>query len=156
MTKWLHDLTTEGEELLELLRLDASPKTRELTTVSAVLQEARDLVRDAAVARAIRVIVVGVDDEVFVSRAQVVLVVAALLREAIAAAPPCGRVAVTGQEIERELVFAVYDTGTSDASHQLDELAVEAARALGGRVWSAHPADGRLTLFSVPLYRDAN
>ena len=90
------------------------------------------------------------------SMASVVLVVAALLHEAIASARSGGRVAVTGQQIEQELVFAVYDDGTRNASCHVDGLALESAHALGGRVWSAHPAEGHLNLFSVPLYRDAN
>jgi hypothetical protein len=155
MAKSLYDLTTQ-EGVLELLQLDALSTRREVLAISAVLQEARELVRDAASAKAIRIIVVGVSDEVFVSRAHVVLVVAALLHEAIVAAQPGGRVAVTGQEIERELVFAVYDDGTRNVTYHVDELALESARVLGGRVWSAHPEEGHLSLFSVPLYRDAN
>lgn len=131
--------------------------TREAMPILAMLQEASELVRDAAVAKSIRVIVVGVADEVLISRADVVLVVASLLREAIAAAPPGGRVAVTGQEIERELVCSVYGAGANNApSEHADVRAIATARALGGRVWSGDPADGHLNLFSLPLYRDAN
>jgi hypothetical protein len=155
MPKSLYDLTTQ-EGVLELLQLDALSNRREVLAISVLLQEARELVRDDAVAKAIRIIVVGVADEVVVNRGHVVLVVAALLHEAIAAARPGGRVAVTGQEIERELVFAVYDDGTHSLTCHIDELAMESARVLGGRVWSAHPSEGHLSLFSVPLYRDAN
>jgi signal transduction histidine kinase len=155
MAKSLYDLTTQ-EGVIELLQLDALSNRREVLSISVVLQEARELVRDAAVAKGIRIIVVGVADEVFVSRGHVVLVIAAMLQEAIEAAPPGGRVAVTGQEIERELVFAVYDDGSRNVTYHVDELAMESARVLGGRVWSAHPAEGHLNLFSVPLYRDAN
>lgn len=155
MPKTLYDLTTQ-EGVLELLRLDALSNRREVLPISVVLEEARELVRDAAVAKGIRIIVVGVADEVVVSRAHVVLVVSAMLHEAIAAARPGGRVAVTGQEIERELVFAVYNDGARNVTYHVDELAMESARVVGGRVWSAHPAEGHLHLFSVPLYRDAN
>ena len=155
MAKSLFDLTTQ-EGVLELLALDALSNRREVLRISTLLEEARELVRDAASAKSIRIIVVGVADEVFVSRPHVVLVVAALLHEAIAAAPEGGRVAVTAQEIERELVFAVYDDGARNVTYHVDELALESARVLGGRVWSAHPAEGHLNLFSVPLYRDAN
>ncbi len=112
-----------------LLRSDALPTVRELLPVTALLEEARDLVCEEALAKSIRIVIVGVPDLVLVSREQIVLVIAALLRDAVIAAPPGGRVAVTGQEIERDLAFAVYDTRSRE---------------------------GNLSVFSVPLDRHAN
>lgn len=97
--------------------------------MTALLEEARDLVCEEALAKSIRIVIVGVPDLVLVSREQIVLVIAALLRDAVIAAPPGGRVAVTGQEIERDLAFAVYDTRSRE---------------------------GNLSVFSVPLDRHAN
>jgi K+-sensing histidine kinase KdpD len=157
MTKWYCGFPAECRGLLDLLRLDALPAARELLRVSALLHEARDLVREEARAKSLAVVVVGVDDEVFVNRAQVVHVLAALLRDAIRAVPQGGRVAVTGQELERELVFAVYDSGAPCVpSSRFDYFAAEAAHALGGRVWTVRRSESTLSLFSVPLYRDEN
>ena len=128
--------------------------SRELLSITALLNHARELVAEDARARSLAIVVVGVHDEVFVDRARVLLVVATLLRRAINATPPGGRVAVTAQEFERELVFAVYDSGTPRAPvGRLPDSAAEAASALGGYVWGSA---GNLALFSVPLYRDAN
>lgn len=130
---------------------------RELLRVSALLHETRELVRDEAQAKALSVIVVGDPDEVFVSRVPIVLVVTALLRDAIRTAAPGGRVAVTAQEIERELVFAVYGAGKPPSgSRGLETLVTETAERLGGRIWTAHTDKGNLSLFSVPLYRYEN
>ncbi|HVK87410.1 MAG TPA: hypothetical protein VM513_25010 [Kofleriaceae bacterium] len=124
----------------------------ELVSVSSLLYAARELVREEARAKSLRVIIVGVDEQVIVNRGHVVLVIASLLRDAIDTVQPGGRVAVTGQELDRELVFAVYDSGTPSApASRFDEFAAEAAHAIGGRVWTAHPLDGNLSLFSLPL-----
>jgi hypothetical protein len=156
MTKWLLDVP-ELDGMLDLLQLDGVAVSRELLTVMALLHEARDVVRAHAGAKCIDIVVVGVADEVFVNRAPVVSVVAALLRHAIDTVPSGGRVAVTAQEFERELVFAVYDSGKPCApSSRFDYSAAEAAYALGGRIWSARQTDGNLSLFSLPLYRDQN
>lgn len=130
---------------------------RELLTVSALLHETRELVRDEARAKSLSVIVVGDPDEVFVSRVPIVVVVTALLRDAIRTATPGGRVAVTAQEIERELVFAVYGAGRPPSeSRRLDGRVTQTAESLGGRIWTAHTDKGNLSLFSVPLYRYDN
>ena len=68
MTRSRYDVLSEYEGLLDLLRCDAMASARELLRVSALLHEARELVRDEARARSLSVIVVGVPDEVFVSR----------------------------------------------------------------------------------------
>lgn len=154
MTK-LHPISSiRCEGLLELLRLDA-PSAREVVSVNALLHDARDRVREAARAKSVVVIVVGVDDLVLVQRSHVVFVVSALLDAAIDGVPSAGRVAVTAQEMEGDLVFAVYDSGRS-AARPIDDVAMEAAYALGGRVWTAKPSDGNLSLFSLPLGRDQN
>lgn len=155
MTKCLTDLRSECDELHELIRLDATPGAGELVPIDVLLNEARDLVRAEADAKSLGVIVVGVADEVVVNRAQVIHVLAALLRDAIRAVHPAGRVAVTAQEIERELVFAVFDSGKSRA-RSIETFVAAAAHALGGRVWSTRPMDGNLSLFAVPLARDDN
>lgn len=154
--KWRDDLAG-CEGVLELLRLDAVPATRELVSITSLLAQARELVSDEAHTRSLRVVVVAVPEEVVVSRVQVVLVVAALLRRAIRRAPPGGRVAITAQEIERDLVFAVYDAGTPRMpSSRFDDFAAEAASLVGGRVWSAPVHDGNLALLSLPLDRELN
>lgn len=157
MTKWFCGLPAECHGLFDLLRLDPIPAPRELLRVSALLHEARELVRDEARAKSLAVVVVGVDDEVFVNRAQVVYVLAALLRDAIRAVPQGGRVALTGQGFDRELLFVVYDSGAPCVpSSRFDYFATEAAHALGGRVWTVRRSESTLSLFSVPLYRDEN
>lgn len=155
MTKWYCGFPAECRGLLELLRLDAIPTPRELLRVSTLLHEARDLVRDEARAKSLAVVVIGVDDEVFVNRAQVLHVLAALLRDAIRAVPQGGRVTVTGQGFDHELLFAVYDSEAPCVpASRFDYFAAEAAHALGGRVWTVHRSESTLSLFSVPLYRD--
>lgn len=149
MTRWFDDLPRAHE----LLRTDALHGTREVLPIVALLETARDVVRQEAAAKAIEIVVVGVRDEVFVDRGRVVAVLAALLGAAIETAPRGGRVAVTGQEIERELVFAVYDSGLPSESSRFDTFTIDAAHAQGGRVWNASLVDGNLALFSVPLHR---
>lgn len=124
--------------------------------IVALLEAARDVVRAEAAAKAIEIVVVGVRDEVFVDRGRVVGVLAALLGDALETAPRGGRVAVTGQEIERDLVFAIYDSGLPSESSRFDNFTIDAAHAQGGRVWNAHLAEGNLALFSVPLHRFDN
>lgn len=154
MTKWRTESSTESDGLLDLLQLDV-PNSREVVPVNALLHEARNRVREAARAKSVVVIVVGVEDLVVVSRAHVVLVVSALLQAAIDGVTSAGRVAITAQEMEGDLVFAVFDSG-KPTMRRFDHVAVDAANLLGGRLWMAHPSDGNLSLFSLPLYRNGN
>lgn len=136
---------------------DATPTTWGNVSVVQLLRDASAVVEEQARTKQIAVVVVPADEHVSVPRARVVAVVAALLRRAITATPPRGRVAVTAQEMERDLVFAVYDTGPrATSSRRLDDTVVADAGILGGRVWIAPAPKGNLVLFSLPLYENYN
>lgn len=155
MTHRLFGFSSDVARVAALLHLDAHAD-RQLVSISTLLREASAIVREEARAKSLEVRIVGVDDEVFVDRARVVLVVGAMLLDAIRAVPPRGRVAVTAQEIERELVFAVFDSGAPrPPTHGFDDAAAEVAPVIGGRLWTPQTHDGNLTLFAVPL-RNAN
>jgi signal transduction histidine kinase len=144
-----------SQDARRLLHLESTTRPRELLTITALLDQARDQVADEAKRRSLSIVVIGVEDEVFVNRAHVQLIVTSLLRDAIDAMRTAGRIAITAQEIEGDLVFAVYDSGRPHTL-RVDDLIQEAARALGGRVWRSTPAEGNLALFSLPLYCDDN
>lgn len=152
--KWL-DAPWEGA--LDLLRLATLPSTRELVPITTLLREARALVHEQARERGLAIVVVGLDDAVFVPRRDVVLVAGALLARALRAAPECARLAITAQDFEDELVFAVYDkSAPRPARLRATDFVCEAAALLGGRVWAAPLDHGNLTLFAVPLYLHVN
>jgi signal transduction histidine kinase len=138
-----------------LLRLESTTRPRELLPIVTLLREARDQVIDEARERSLRIVVIGIEDEVFVNRRHVELIVSTLLHDALEVTPANGRIAVTAQEIEHELVFAIYDSGKPHTL-RIDDFTQEAACALGGRVWRTTPAEGNLALFSLPLYSDHN
>ena len=138
----------------ELEMVDRSP---ELVPITRLLDEARMQVEEEARAKSLRIVVVPADDHVVVSRKHVVFVVAMLLEKAISMTPSGGRIALTAQEFDHELVFAVYDSGTRGTpSNRFNYVAMEAAFALGGRVWSALAPEGNLAFFSLPLAIDHN
>lgn len=145
--------TTRDDDTLYRYDDDATPATWGLVSVVQLLRDASALVDDQARTKQLAVVVVPVDEHVFVPRARIVTIVSALLRRAVTAAPPRGRVAVTAQQFERDLVFAVYDTGPrATSSRRLDDVTVADAGMLGGRVWTAPAPKGNLVLFSMPLY----
>ncbi|NVB82437.1 MAG: hypothetical protein HOV81_28920 [Kofleriaceae bacterium] len=144
-------------DTLHLLMLETTSKPREYVAIARLLHEASEQVSDEARLRSLAITVVAVDDEVFVNRHYVKIVLVAMLRSAIERTHRNGRIVITAQEIERDLAFAVYASGPAQ-SHwsETDELARIHARALGGRFWRGDPSDGRLALFTLPLYMDEN
>ena len=142
------DLADEAADALELLQLEVVPDEREVLTIRHLLRECRALVGPGSE----RVVVVSVEDSVRVQRGFVSAIVAMLLRDALRAAPAHERVAVTAQEIEGELVVAVFARGARNRDAAIEPFAHEAAVQLGGRVWSAHTDDGQLAMLAVPLY----
>lgn len=144
-------------DTLRLLQVETTSRPREYVSIARLLHEASDRVFDEARLRSLAINVIAPDDEVFVNRMHVVLVLVAMLRSAIQRTHRSGRIAITGQEIERELAFAVYASGPAQPrSSAADDLARIHARALGGRFWRGDPSDGRLALFTLPLYLDEN
>lgn len=156
MSKWLARLSTEPTGALQWLELESMPTACELVPIAKLLYDACAVVDEEARAKSLAIVVVPVDDSVYVRRMHVVFVVAALLRTAIRLTPEGGRVAVTAQEIEQELVFAVYDSARGSAAIRFNYVASEAALVLGGRVWSTRAPEGNLALFSLPLSSEPN
>lgn len=142
---------------MQWLALEMIERAPELVSIAELLEDARHEVEEEARAKSLSIVVVPVPDEVFVSRPHVVFVVATLLRTAIALTSTGQRIAITAQEFDRELVFAVYDKGTCGTpSARFSYVAAEAAHALGGRVWNALAPEGNLAFFSLPLAQAHN
>ena len=144
-------------DTLDLLQLETRSRPREYVPIARLLHEASERVVEEARRRCLAITVIAVDDEVFVNRPHVEVVLVAMLRSAIERTHRNGRIAITGQEIERELAFAVYASGPArPPASAADDLARVHAGALGGRFWRGDPSDGKLALFTLPLYVDEN
>lgn len=157
MPSWLAHLPHASMMALQWGELEMIDRSPELVSVTRLLDEARMQVDEEARAKSLRIVVVPDDEQVCVSRKHVVFVVAMLLEKAIAMTPTGGRIAVTAQEFDHDLVFAVYDSGARGTpSNRFNYVAMEAAFALGGRVWNALAPEGNLAFFSLPLAIDHN
>ena len=148
---------SSGHDAQRWLELETTSSSRELVSIERLLSEAGSAVAEPARAKSLAIVLVPVDDEVFVNRAMVIFVVTALLRTAIDATPVGSRIALTAQEMERELVFAVYDSASGVVrATQFDPLVERAALVLHGRVWRSVSPEGNLALFSLPLDIEQN
>ena len=157
MSKSLSDLPSRIDAAQSWLELDTISPHRELTSIEGLVREACSLVHDEAHARSLYLVPVPVDDEIVIAREHVVFVLAMLLRGAIGAVPEGARVAITGQPMDRDVVFGVYDSGPHRTRPtQFGYVARQVAYALGGYVWTGDTAKGNLAMFSLPLWAGTN
>jgi len=140
--------------------------TRETIPLAVLLDAARDQVAPRAARRPVAFRVIPAEGTVDVHVPALLGVLVVLIDHAIAVTPGGGRVAVTAQAVEDEVVFAIYDAapslGPADgrlerywarAGHGRDHVE-RTVRAHGGRLWiDGYDGDGNVVLFTVPAPR---
>jgi hypothetical protein len=152
MTKRISSLPLAQDAVPHVVELETLGGGRELVSIESLLRDAYSLVDGDVRQRGASVVIVPAPEHVLVFRAQVVFVVASLLRTVVRAVAADERVAITGQSFDEDVVFAVYDSGRRRASAPVcSHGARRALYALRGRVWSSDCTQGNLWLFSVPL-----
>lgn len=157
MSKSLSEVPSPIDAAPSWLALDTISPHRELTSIEGLVREACLLVHDEAHARSLYLVPVPVSDEIVIAREHVVFVLSMLLRGAIDAVPAGARVAITGQPMDRDVVFGIYDSGPHRAKPtRFGYIARQVAYALGGYVWSGDTEKGNLAMFSLPLWAGTN